>query len=133
VEARDAEVPGPVGAEFLRQLEQRGVQQLPCTAVIKGDMASHHALLAYIVETLVAQQDLSMSPITASCNTWECRLSERMTSTPTSRRSLHTSTSQSSLPTLGSNFSCSRTSSVAAVSENYSSFVLAATGHEQAQ
>lgn len=133
VEARDAEVPGPVGAEFLRQLEQRGVQQMPCTAVIKGDMASHHALLVYIVETLVAQQDLSMSPTTDFCKPWECRLSERMTSTPTSRRSLHTSTSQSSLPTLGSNFSSSGT--VAAVSDQahgYSSFVLS-SAHDQAQ
>lgn len=131
VRASEAEVPGPVGAEFLRQLEQRGVQQLPCTAVIKGDMASHRALLVYIVETLVSQQDLNNAPVTDCSAGMDCRMSERMTSTPTSRRSLHTSTSQSSLPTLGSSLaSSSRTSSSMIVSDSNRSFVLVSIGQE---
>lgn len=55
--------PGPFGEEVLRELQSRRVcGELPCRAVLRGDIGSHRALLIYIVDSLAAHFHRVTSP-----------------------------------------------------------------------
>lgn len=47
--------PGPLGRDVLKKLQHRGHRDLPCTAITRGDISGHQALVIQIVEALAAQ------------------------------------------------------------------------------